>query len=232
MEKVILNLTPNQKRFYEVLKTHISKNGRSPTVLEMMEIMEFSSPRSVTQYLEALESKGFIKRWRYKNRGIELVSERFAENSENSETINIPVIASAGCDQMSVYVQQIFGDYICVARELIGTKPKERVVGIRAIGNSMDEAGVADGDYVLVEVTDNINEGDLVVAIIDNFAVIKKIEYANNAVILRPVSSDPAYKPIILRRDFKLFGKVMDIIRTPQKGELEIVPIYEAPEIS
>ena len=229
MEKVILGLTPNQKRFYEALKTHINKNGRSPTVLEMVKIMEFSSPRSVTQYLEALEIKGLIKRWRYKNRGIELVSEKV---SENLETINIPVIASAGCDQMSIYAEQIFGDYICVAKELIGSKPRERVVGIRAIGNSMNEAGVADGDYVLVEVTDNINEGDLVVAIIDNFAVIKKIEYANNAVILRPISSDPSYKPIILHRDFKLFGKVMDIIRTPQKGELEIVPIYEAPEIS
>ncbi len=229
MEKVILNLTPNQKRFYEALKTHISKNGRSPTVLEMMEIMEFSSPRSVTQYLEALELKGLIRRWRYKNRGIELVSEDFPENPE---TINIPVIASAGCDQMSVYAEQSFGDYICVQKELLGARPVEKMVSIRAIGNSMNEAGVADGDYVLVEVTENIQEGDLVVAVIDNFAVIKKLEYANNAVILRPISSDPAYKPIILRRDFKLFGKVMDIIRTPQKGELEIVPIYETPEIS
>ncbi len=228
MEKIIKELTQNQKRFYELLKMHIDKNGRSPTVAEMMEKMEFSSPRSVTQYLEALELKGLIKRWRYKNRGIELLGER----GINSETVTIPVIASAGCDQMSIYVEQTFGDYICIAKELLLGKPKEKIVSIRAIGNSMDEAGVQDGDYVLVEVTENINEGDLVVAVIDNFAVIKKIEYANNAVILRPISSDPTYRPIILRRDFRLFGKVIDIIRTPQKGELEIIPLYETPEIN
>lgn len=225
MEKIIKELTQNQKRFYEVLKTHINKKGRSPTVTEIMEKMGFSSPRSVTQYLEALENKGLIRRWRYKNRGIELLSE-----NKSVETVTIPVIASAGCDQMSIYAEETFGDYICIAKELLLGKPREKIVSIRAIGNSMDEAGVQDGDYVLVEVTENINESDLVVAIIDNFAVIKKIEYANNAVILRPISSDPSYKPIILRRDFKLFGKVIDIIRTPQKGELEIIPIYETPE--
>ena len=72
-----------------------------------------------------------------------------------------------------------------------------------------------------------MTENDLVVAVIDGFAVIKKIEYANNAVILRPVSKDPRHKPIILRRDFRIFGKVIDVIRMPQKGDLEIVPIYQ-----
>jgi SOS-response transcriptional repressor LexA len=75
-------------------------------------------------------------------------------------------------------------------------------------------------------VTQSIFEGDLVVAILDGFAVIKKLELVNNAVILRPVSSDPQYKPIIMHKDFKLFGKVIDIIRLPQKGDIEIVPLY------
>ncbi len=64
----------------------------------------------------------------------------------------------------------------------------------------------------------------------DSYAVIKKLEFANNAVILRPVSSDPQYKPIILHRDFKIFGKVIDVIRLQSKGELEIVPLYSNPE--
>ena len=66
-------------------------------------------------------------------------------------------------------------------------------------------------------------------AIIDGFAVIKKIEFASNAVILRPVSSDPQYKPIILRRDFQIFGKVIDVIRVKPKAEMEIVPLYTNP---
>lgn len=228
MEKIISELTERQKHFYEVLKTYINKHGRSPTVSEMVKLMQFSSPRSVTQYLISLEAKGLIRRWRYRNRGIELVA---APKSRDAMTVTIPVIASAGCDQMSVFAEQVFGGYICVDKMLLAGRPKERIVSIRAIGNSMDEAGVRDGDHVLVEVTEELHDNDIVVAVIDNFAVIKKLVTANNAIVLSPVSSDASYKPIILRRDFKLFGRVIDIIRTPQKGELEVVPIYETPEI-
>ncbi len=228
MEKIISQLTANQKKFYELLKLYIGKHGRAPTVSEMARVMKLSSPRSVTQYLESLEDKGLIHRWRYKNRGIELINSK---RSFEIGKVNIPVIASAGCDQMSIFAEQSFGDFICVDKALLAGRAKDKMVSIRAIGNSMDEAGVRDGDHVLVEVTEDLRDNDIIVAVIDNFAVIKKLTLANNAVILNPVSSDPSYKPIILRRDFKLFGKVVDIIRTPQKGELEIVPIYETPEI-
>ncbi len=229
MEKIIARLTESQKRFYEALKVYINKNGRSPTVAELVKIMEFASPRSVTQYLQSLEEKGLIRRWRYKNRGIEILDSK--KEPVNSQTVMIPVIASAGCDQMSIFAEQAFGDYICIAKELLAGKKKEKIFSLKAIGDSMNEAGVQSGDYVLVEATEDIRDNDLVVAIIDNFSVIKKITIVNNAIILNPVSSDPTYKPIILRRDFKIFGKVIDIIRTPQKGELEVVPIYETPEL-
>ena len=227
MDKIFSKLTVNQKRFYEKVQTYINKNGKSPTVAEMVKLMKFSSPRSVTQYLEALETKGLIRRWRYKNRGIELLGNGGAKNAG---TVTVPVIASAGCDQMSIFAEHAYGEFICVAKELIWGRPKEKIVSIKAIGNSMNEAGIESGDYVLVEVTEDIRDNDLVVAIIDNFAVVKQIVIANNAVILRPVSSDPSYKPIIMRRDTRIFGKVIDVIRAPQKGELEIVPVYETPE--
>jgi SOS-response transcriptional repressor LexA len=95
----------------------------------------------------------------------------------------------------------------------------------------MLDAGIRPGDYVLVEMTESVNDNDLVVAIVDSFAVIKKIEFASNAVILHPVSSDPQYKPIILRRDFQIFGRVIDVIRLEKKTQdIEIVPLYRGPE--
>ena len=218
----IERLTAKQRSFYEELRSYITRKGEAPTIAELMNLRKFTSPRAVTQYLEALERKGLIIRERYGTRGIRL---RDAETTE-LKTVLIPVIASAGCDNMSVLADQNFNDYICVSSDLLRGRPKERVVSIRAIGASMDEAGVGDGDYVLVERTEAVAGDDLVVAIIDGFAVIKKISFANNAVILSPVSSDPKYKPIILRRDFNIFGKVIDIIRMPQKGDLEVVPIY------
>ncbi len=224
MQNKIEKLTGKQKQFYESLRKLILKQGESPTVAELVRLMRFSSPRAVTQYLEALEQKGLIERRRYEHRGIRLVE------AGEQMTVNIPVIASAGCDNVNVFAQRNFGDYICVATELLQGKNKDNVVCIKAIGDSMVDAGIKEGDYVLVEVTEGVNEGDLVVAIIDSFAVIKKIEYANNAVILKPVSSDPQYKPIILRRDFRIFGKVIDVIRVQAKGDIEIVPLYASPE--
>lgn len=217
----IPRLTSKQKAFFDALKKSIAENGQSPTVQELRTILNFSSPRGVTQYLEALERKGLIERARYEHRGIKLREQRM-----QGETITIPVIASAGCDNVNILAERNFDDYICIARELLDGRNKEKVVAIKAVGNSMDEAGVNEGDYVLVEITQSIYDHDLVVAIIDNFAVIKKIEFANNAIILNPVSSDPQYKPIIVSRNFQIFGKVVDVVRTQQKGEIEIVPLY------
>lgn len=225
-----VRLTEKQKKFYDSLKKMIEKSGESPTVSELARLMKFSSPRAVTQYLESLEKKGLIERHRYERRGIRL-REMNAGDAGSVMTINIPVIASAGCDQMAIFAQRNFGDYICVATELLRGIRKDNVVCVKAVGDSMVDAGIKSGDYVLVEVTEAVQENDLVVAIVDSFAVIKKIEFASNAVILRPVSSDPQYKAIILRRDFQIFGRVIDVIRLKNKTEeMEIVPLYRGPE--
>ncbi len=216
-------LTPKQQKFYEFLAQFIKKHKEAPTVQEMQTLMKLSSPRAVTQYLEALERKGLISRGKYESRGIKLRSmNEYAE----TETVTIPVMASAGCDNVSIIAEKAFDEYICIAKELLEGRRKDNVVCIRAVGNSMDEAGVNDGDYVLSEITQSVYDNDLVVAIIDGNAVIKKIEFANNAIILKPVSSDPQFKPIILRRDFHIFGKVVEVVRRPQQGDIEIVPLY------
>src|SRR6185312_2800529 len=125
-------LTSKQKQFYDSLKKLMAKNGESPTVSELVRLMKFSSPRAVTQYLESLESKGLIERRRYEARGIRIVSENSNDESGNSiATINIPVIASAGCDQMAIYAQRNFGDYICVSTALLQGIKKDNVVCIK-----------------------------------------------------------------------------------------------------
>lgn len=227
MNTITSLLTHKQKRFYETLKDYTEKYGRAPTIQELMRLLDFSSPRAVTQYLMALERKGLIKRARYEKRGIQL---RDLESMQGSDTVTVPVIASAGCDNVSIMAQRIFDEYVCVAQELLAGKPKDAVVSIRAVGDSMKDAGISEGDYVLVEMTQAVSENDLVVAIIDSFAVIKKLELANNAVILKPVSTDPQYRPIILNRDFKIFGKVIDIVRRAQHvgEEIEIVPLVSS----
>jgi repressor LexA len=228
MTDKLARLTEKQKKFYESLCRLMEKKGESPTVAELVRLMKFSSPRAVTQYLEALERKGLIERKRYERRGIRL---RDLQGGELT-TVRIPVIASVGCDNLNVFAQRNFGDYLCVGVDLLQGVNKDNVVCVKAVGDSMVDAGIKEGDYVLVEVTEAVLENDLVVAIIDSFAVIKKLEFANNAIILKPVSSDPEYKPIIVNRNFRIFGKVIDVIRVQSKNEVEIVPLYTNPEES
>ncbi|MFH0890516.1 MAG: transcriptional repressor LexA [Candidatus Liptonbacteria bacterium] len=223
MNKIISSLTEKQRKFYEVLKSYADRHGEAPTIQEMARSLKLSSPRSISQYLMVLEKKGLIQRSRYERRGIRVLE---LENEKSKEEVEVPVIASAGCDNVNVFAQSSFDEFLCVASDLLQGRKKESVVGIRAVGDSMKDAGINENDYVLVEITQAIYEEDLVVAIIDGFAVIKKIQFANNAIILHPVSSDPQYKPIIVNRNFQIFGKVIDIVRAPQKGDLEVVPLY------
>ena len=221
----ITTLTPKQNKFLKVLKEYIEKKGESPTVKELVKLLKLSSPRAVTQYLDALERKGLIAKSKYQERGIRIIED---SKGSNSTTVTIPVFASAGCDNLDIFAERTYDEYICVASELLQNKSKRNVVSIRATGQSMVDAGINDGDYVLVELTEIVFENDLVVAILDGCAVIKKLELANNAIILKPVSSDPQYRPIILNKEFKIFGKVIDIIRMPQKGDIEVVPLYSS----
>ena len=213
-------LTKNQRQVYEYIKKRLSRRGESPTIVEIAKEMGVDSLRSVTQYLEVLERKGLIQRERYAQRGITLVDN----TKSTEELVSVPVFASAGCGSPSVIAERIFDEYITVSSSLMGGE-RENLFVIKATGNSMRDAGISDGSFVLVEMIEDVSSGDLVVAIIDDTAVIKKISFSNNAIILYPVNEDPAYQPIIMQRDFKVFGKVIRVIKVERNEDYEIIPL-------
>ena len=212
-------LTQRQQKVYAFIKQCISRDGEAPTLAEIADDLKAKSLRSVTQYLEALEHKGLIERDRYSARGIRLASRQ----TEKDELIQVPVFASAGCGSPSVIAQRTFDEYIPISQSLVDGKKNTFV--IKATGHSMRDAGISNGDFVLVEQTEHAENDDLVVAIIDDSAVIKKISFANNAVILSPVTEDLQYRPIILRRDFTIFGKVIEVLKVEQNDDYEIIPL-------
>lgn len=213
-------LTKKQGGVYIFIKDFIQRNGKSPTITEIRDFLKAKSLRTVTQYLEILEKKGFITRNKSKHRSINLAEgHRF-------ETITLPVLASAGCDNRSILAEQKFDEYITVSKDVISDN--KNAVVIKAVGNSMQDAGINNEDYVLVEKTEDVKDDDIVIAIIDEVAVVKKISFANNAIILSPVSLDKSYKPIIMNKNFKIFGKVIDVIKNPIDEEIKFIPIeYE-----
>ena len=203
-------ITPAQQETFSYLKKYIAHNGESPTILDMSKEFGLRSLRSVTQRLESLERKGLIKRDRFQHRGIEVLMGD--SSGISSGTIQIPVIASAGCDAMEVYAQDEFGEYILVDKNLISVHTN--IAAIRAVGDSMQDAGIRNGDYVIVEVTDQVDNGDRVVAIVGNMAVIKQFERTgDNLVFLHPQNKSGEYYSIAVRQeDSKIFGKVLSVI--------------------
>ena len=217
-------LTLNQQRVYEFIRTCLA-NGQAPTLNEIASAIDAGSLRSVTQYLEALERKNLIRRNKYAQRGIALVS---GDEEPEQELVSLPVFASAGCGSPSIIAERTYGEYVTVAKSFLQGQSTDLFV-IKASGRSMIDAGIPDGSFVLVKMTENVTANDLVVAIVDDTAVIKKISYANNAVILSPVTPDKGYEPIIiLERDFKVFGKVIKVIKVEADDDYQVVPLERA----
>lgn len=218
------HLTKKQERVLTFIRDYIKDNGQSPKISELREMLNVKSLRTVTQYLEILERKGFIYRDKYSKRGIRLFNQKI---DINPEIITLKVFASAGCDNQTIFAEPMHDEYISVSKDFLGNRT-EKLKAIRAIGDSMVEAGINNGDIVLVEKTDQVKNGDMVVVIINDIAVIKRILFTDNAIILNPASKDKSYKPIIMRRDFKIFGKVIDVVKKPENNdELEIIPIKD-----
>lgn len=205
-----------------MLRKFYDMHGFSPTLSELCKEIGVRSINTVVQYLNALETKGYIIRRKHAKRNIELRDADY--QGAMTTMVNIPVVASVGCDDLSVFADdQRHDEFIQVDKQLVDKK-NGQVVIVRAVGESMADAGIQNGDYVLVETTENVESGDRIVVIIGDMITIKRLERKDNATILWPESSDPIYKPIIMREDFKVAGKVLNIIQNPRNDDIQVIP--------
>jgi len=214
-------LTIKQQRVFQILKKNALRNKRSPTLSELGSQLGFKSLRTVVQYLDILERKGYIVRRKHISRNIELLNTD-SEGLPN-QTISIPVVASVGCDDLSIFANEDHDEYLEVDKEMV-KNPKE-IVAVRAVGDSMTDAGIHSGDYILIQFTDHFESGDRVAAIVNDMVVVKRFERRDGHVILRPESKDPRYTPIVLSESFKITGKVLCVIPNPTAEVTEVVPL-------
>lgn len=214
-------LTHKQKRVLDNIKLYIEAKGEPPTLEELRKNLGLKSLRTVTQYLELLERKGHIVRRKHEHRNIELR----AVDAEGHEAtlVSVPVVANVGCDDLSVFAQEQSDEFLQVDKHIV--EEAGDIVAVRAVGDSMADAGVKSGDYILVQFTDNVKSGDRVAAIVGDMVTVKRLERRQGVTILYPESKDPKYKPIILRDDFKIAGKVLCIIPASLAEQSEVVPL-------
>lgn len=221
----IQKLTQKQQEVLDKIECFIKEHKMSPTLEELRQELGYGNINSVRQYLKALERRGLIRRLSYRKRGIELIS---SDLETHSGVVVLPVIASAGCDAMTIYADQKFDEHLTVDSGYIPKgKSLESLVLFKAIGQSMDASGIDSGDYVLVQRTEDVGTGDRVVASVGDMAVIKKLKHTENATILEPDSLDPRYKKIIMKDDSRIFGKVLDVIKASTSRCDELTLVYE-----
>ena len=130
-------------------------------------------------------------------------------SEESAQTVNVPLIGSVACGKPILAEENIEG-YVAVSTAI--AKPGVKHYLLHAHGDSMDQAGINDGDMVLIRLQTSADEGDRVVALVDDEATIKEYRRSNGMVVLMPRSSNPAHQPIILTGDFKVQGVVVTVI--------------------
>ena len=218
------SLTGKQKRVLDNIQLYINAKGEPPTLDELRQNLGFKSLRTVVQYIETLERKGYVVRRRYSHRNIEL--RAVDAEGRSAMLVSVPVVANVGCDDLSVFAQEQSDEFLQVDKQIVDEVHGE-IVAVRAVGDSMADAGVKSGDYILVQFTDKVKSGDRVAAIIGDMVTVKRLERRNGVTILYPESKDPKYKPIVLRDNFKIAGRVLCIIPAGVAEMDDVVAVAE-----
>lgn len=196
-----IDLTPKQIEAIKLIRNHTAHMGYSPSIRKLMALLNYKSIKAVQDILLVLEKERIIQKddsGKYK-----LISD--PELGENhAQTINVPIVGFVACGSPILAEENIEG-YIPVSTSIAKTG---KFFLLHAKGDSMNEVGINDGDLVLVRQQTTANNGDRVVALIDDEATIKEFHKEENVVILRPRSSNPIHKPIILEENFQIQGIV------------------------
>lgn len=198
-------ITEIQRHILDYMKTEIINRGYPPSIREICEEVGLRSTSSVHAHLETLERKGYIRRNSAKPRAIEIIDDNF--NTVRNEIVNLPVIGHVAAGYPILAVQNIDG-YFPLSSEYIPAGKELFVLHVK--GNSMIEVGIFDGDQLIVERCDTAENGDIVVALLDDSATVKTFYKENNRYRLQPENS--SMEPIWADR-VKILGKVISLFR-------------------
>jgi repressor LexA len=199
------SLTSRQKQILEFVKKYMREKGYPPSVREIGENVGLSSSSTVHGHLSRLEEKGYLRRDLSKPRAIELLEDE-ERAVQKHRLVNVPLVGRVTAGEPVLAVQNI-EDYVPLPRDLAGGEGSF-LLAVR--GDSMIGAGINDGDLVIVRPQHSADEGDIVVAMIEDEATVKRYYRTRGAVRLQP--ENPALEPII-SRDVTILGKVIGLIR-------------------
>ena len=197
-------ITKKQTEILEYIKSQILNKGYPPSVRDICTAVNLKSTSSVHAHLETLEKNGYIRRDPTKPRAIEIIDDNF--NLTRREVVNVPLIGQVAAGQPLLAVENITS-YFPIPAEFI---PKEEVFMLNVKGESMVNAGIYDGDQIIVKQQSTTSNGEIVVALVDDSATVKRFYKENGHIRLQP--ENDFMEPIIVD-SCEIIGKVIGLIR-------------------
>lgn len=197
-------ISKKQQEILEYIKEQILQRGFPPAVREICEAVNLKSTSSVHSHLETLEKNGYIRRDPTKPRAIEILDDDFA--LVRREMVNVPIIGQVAAGQ-PILAQENIEDYFPIPVERM---PNKQTFILKVKGESMINAGILDGDYVLVQEENTAVNGEMVVAMIDDGATVKTFYREEGVIRLQPEND---YMDPIIAENVVILGKVIGVMR-------------------
>ena len=199
---VELNLTKRQSEIFEFIKAQIDKTGYPPTVREIGAALGLHSPSTVHAHLAKLESSGVLRRDPTKPRAIEILVDRAKRVMRPA----VPLVGQVAAGT-PILAEENIEDQLEIPA-VIGADAGDYALRVR--GDSMRDAGIFEGDFVVVHPTEDADNGQIVVAMIEDEATVKRFFKEGDAVRLQP--ENPAYQPIVTQ-EAEVLGRVIGVFR-------------------
>lgn len=197
-------ISKKQSEILEYIKSQIINKGYPPSVRDICEAVDLKSTSSVHSHLETLEKNGYIRRDPTKPRAIEIIDDNF--NLARREVVNVPIVGKVAAGEPILAVENI-DSYFPVPMEFM---PNEQCFMLKVKGDSMINAGIFDGDTIIVEQSQTARNGDMVVALVDDSATVKTFYREADHIRLQP--ENDTMGPIIVP-DCQILGKVFGVFR-------------------
>lgn len=198
-------ISKKQQEILEYIKHEIINRGFPPAVREICEAVNLKSTSSVHSHLETLEKNGYIRRDPTKPRAIEIVDDNF--NLVRREMVNVPIIGRVAAGEPLLAIENI-ESYFPIPAEFM---PNSQTFILNVKGESMINAGILDRDNVIVEQCSSADNGDMVVALVDDSATVKTFYKEDGYYRLQP--ENDYMDPIIVRGELQILGKVIGVFR-------------------
>lgn len=197
-------ISAKQKEILEYIKTQILEKGYPPAVREICEAVNLKSTSSVHSHLETLEKNGYIRRDPTKPRAIEIIDDNF--NLVRREIVNVPVVGTVAAGQPLLADENVTGYFPLLAEDM----PSGQAFMLKVKGESMINAGIHDGDRIIVRRQETANNGDIVVALVDDSATVKTYYKEKGHFRLQP--ENDTMEPIIVD-EVTILGKLSGLYR-------------------